>query len=293
MHHLTRRGFTLVELLIALILLGVVTTAFYRSLTTNQRVFQKQTQVMDLQQNMRTAAAILPQELRELDAADSDIVAMSADSIRFRAHRWTGFLCEAPETGGTLTSGLLTGLSMTVRRDPFYGDSIDKNDSIFVRFEGDDATRRDDGWVRVLLNATPAAKGCPDGTPGQVLNLSLALNPLQVFGHAIPVGSPVLGYRIVTYGRYQTTSGDWYLGFRDPSGARQPLVGPLLPNGLTLTYYDANGVVTTARDSVARIDIVVRGLTRQAVRPSAGIATPAQAVDSIRTSVAVRNNRRY
>ena len=296
MHHLTRRGFTLVELLIALILLGVVTTAFYRSLTTNQRVYQKQTQVIDLQQNMRAAVAILPQELRELDASDSDIVAMSPDSIRFRAHRWTGFLCEAPVTAGTLTGGLLTGLSMTVRRNPFYGDSIDKNDTVFVRFEGDDATRRDDGWVRVLLNATPAAKGCPDGAPGQVMNLSLALSPLQVFGRAIPVGSPVLGYRIVTYGLYQPNPGpnaDWYLGFTNPSGVRQPLVGPLLPNGLTLTYYNASGVVTTARDSVARIDIVVRGLTRQAVRPSAGTATPAQAVDSIRTSVAVRNNRRY
>lgn len=289
MHHLTRRGFTLVELLIALVLLGVVTAAFYRSLTTNQRVYQKQTQVIDLQQNMRAAVAILPQELRELDASDSDIVAMSPDSIRFRAHRWTGFLCEAPITGAGLT-----GLFMTVRKDPFYGDSINATDDVFVRYEGDDATRKDDGWARVFLTAAPSGKGCLDGAPGQVLVLNLALNLLQNFPKAITVGSPVLGYRVVTYGLYQPApGGDWYLGLRDPSGTRQPLVGPLLPNGLTLTYYDANGAVTTARDSVVRIDIVVRGLTNQAVRASAGSATSARAVDSVRTSVAVRNNRRY
>ena len=96
MPHLTRRGFTLVELLIALLLMGIVTAAFYGSLTTNQRAYQKQTQVIDLQQNMRAAAAILPSELREVDASEGDIRAMSATSITFLAHRWMGFICLPP-----------------------------------------------------------------------------------------------------------------------------------------------------------------------------------------------------
>ena len=70
---LTRRGFTLIELMIALVLLGLVSTAVYKVLVNNQRVYLAQTQTIDLQQNIRAAAAILPAEFRELDAADGDI----------------------------------------------------------------------------------------------------------------------------------------------------------------------------------------------------------------------------
>ena len=38
------RGFTLVEMLIGLVLLGIVTTTIYRVLTTNQRLFRVQTE---------------------------------------------------------------------------------------------------------------------------------------------------------------------------------------------------------------------------------------------------------
>src|SRR2546426_635946 len=65
---LTRRGFTLIELMIALVLLGLVSTAVYKVLVNNQRVYLAQTQTIDLQQNIRAAAAILPAEFRELDA---------------------------------------------------------------------------------------------------------------------------------------------------------------------------------------------------------------------------------
>src|SRR5437870_6978067 len=84
---LARRGYTLIELLIALVLLGMVSGAIYKVLVNNQRLYLAQTQQIDLQQNMRAAAAILPAEFRELDAADGDIRAMSATSITIRAMR--------------------------------------------------------------------------------------------------------------------------------------------------------------------------------------------------------------
>lgn len=288
MPHLTRRGFTLVELLIALVLLGVVTAAFYRSLTTNQRVYQKQTQVIDLQQNMRAATTILPEELREIDASDSDIVAMAPDSITFRAHRWMAFICLAP------VMPLVTNpTTMIVRRDPYYGRPIATTDTVFVRYEGNDGSRKDDGWVRAHLTIPPAAVNCPDGKPGWLVTASLFLTPAQNIPSAIMTGSPVLGYEQVTYGLYQPTAGgDWYVGFRTASG-RQPLIGPLLPNGLRLAYYDVTGAVTAKRDSVARVDITVRAITTQPVRTTTGTTTLARVVDSTRTSVAVRNNRRF
>ena len=99
---LARRGYTLIELLIALVLLGMVSGAIYKVLVNNQRLYLAQTQQIDLQQNMRAAAAILPAEFRELDAADGDIRAMSATSIRIRAMRLLGWACLTPPLGSSI-----------------------------------------------------------------------------------------------------------------------------------------------------------------------------------------------
>src|SRR2546428_8095290 len=93
---LARRGFTLIELMIALVLLGMVSAAVYKVLVNNQRVYLAQTQTIDLQQNIRAAAAILPAEFRELDASDGDIAAMGPPSLQIRAIRQLSFICSPP-----------------------------------------------------------------------------------------------------------------------------------------------------------------------------------------------------
>ena len=93
---LTKRGFTLVELLIALMLMGIVSTAIYTLLVNNQRLYRQQTQTLAVNDNLRSAVAIVTSELRELDAADavgSDIVNMAEDSITYRAMRGARWIC--------------------------------------------------------------------------------------------------------------------------------------------------------------------------------------------------------
>src|SRR6266581_5539093 len=114
MPHLTRQGFTLV----ALVLLSVVSAAIYKVLVSNDRVYTAQTQRMELSQNIRAAATILPADFRALDASDGDISAMSATSISIRAIRQLAIVCDTPALGGLL-AGL--GLTLHVRKDPFYG----------------------------------------------------------------------------------------------------------------------------------------------------------------------------
>src|SRR5438093_11805042 len=105
-----RRGFTMVELLVALVLLALVSAALYRVLVNNQRLYMAQTQRIDLSQNIRAASNILPAELREIDAADGDIVAMSPTRLELRAMRWLGVLCTAAVMGGGLN-----GLTVVIR----------------------------------------------------------------------------------------------------------------------------------------------------------------------------------
>jgi len=296
MPHLTRRGFSLVELLIAMVLLAIVVTGLYRALMTNQRVYQQQTQVIGLQQNMRAAAAILPQELREVDATENDISAMTATSMTVRAHRWTGIMCVPPVTG--VGGPLLNGIPMTIRATPFFGRGINAGDSMFVRYEGDDGTRKDDGWVIgkvVAAVSTPAVCG---GLAGQVLsvNLDFGASGVTNFLNSIVNGDPVLGFEKVTYSLYQpmqaTTGTDWYVGLTTSNG-QQPLIGPVLTNGLSFAYYDSTGAVTAVPARVARVDITLRAQTAQLIRARSGSNSMVRMVDSVVTSVALRNNRRF
>ena len=93
---LRRRGFTLIELMVALVLLAIVAGGIYQVLVTNQQTYLAQTQRIDLQQNLRAGVTILPADFRELDPADGDILVMTATQIQLRAMRQLSFLCTPP-----------------------------------------------------------------------------------------------------------------------------------------------------------------------------------------------------
>jgi len=290
-----RRGFTLIEVLITLVVLGFVMAALYRVLMSNQRTYQAQTQRVDLQQNIRAAVAILPAELREIDASDDDIRAMSSTSITIRAMRYLGLVCATPLLGGSVSA-----VAVTIRRSPFWGarDINVTTDSLLIYYDGDPATRLDDDWAFARPSAVVNAN-CADGSPGRVVTVGLGVGPgfaLPNVPGAISEGAPLRGFETVTYQLYQP-AGDtsYYIGMQPAGGTLQPLIGPVLSNGLTLTYYDSTGVVTGDPRRVARIDFVVRARTAQPLRSETGVGTSilANAVDSLSTSVALRNNRRF
>ncbi len=295
MRLLARRGYTLIELLIALVLLGMVSAAIYKVLVNNQRIYLAQTQQIDLQQNIRAAAAILPAEFRQIDAADSDIIAMGPDSIRTRVIRQLSFLCLAPVLGGGVGQ-----ITLTVRQTPIYGTRITftPNDSLLVYYEGDPTRRSDDSWLRgQVKTVTPLSSGCPGPSPHDAFVLTLDPNWIAGSQANVPgvitTGSPILGFDKVVYRVYQSSDNNWYLGIRSPagSGTIQPLIGPLIgSNGVTFGYFDALGAVTANPTQVARIDITLRARTTAPIRDVSGAI--AYKVDSVVTSVALRNNPR-
>ncbi len=298
---LARRGFTLIELMIALVLLGLVSAAVYKVLVNNQRVYLAQTQTIDLQQNIRAAAAILPAEFRELDAADGDIKGMGSDSLRIRAMRQLAFVCATPALGGGLGQIILA-----VRTTPIYGNrqTFKQGDSILVYWEGNPTTRNDDQWLPAQLQKDPDPGVCVgDSTvapnvptrPAYLLTLQPTWinNPALNWAGAISNGAPVRGFDKVAYRSYQAADGNWYLGQRNPAqtGTIQPVVGPLIgANGVTFTYYDSVGTVTADSSKVAQIQIVLRARTAAPIRGPNGVQ--AYKVDSIVTRVALRNNPR-
>src|SRR3989442_15278040 len=116
MRVLSRRGFTLIELMIALLLLGIVATGIYRVLVGNQQTDLAQTQRIDLQQNIRAVLTILPADFREIAAADGDILKMACTSLTIRARRSLAFICIPPGPGGRLG-----GITVTLRQQQIFG----------------------------------------------------------------------------------------------------------------------------------------------------------------------------
>ncbi len=312
MPHLNRRGLTLVELLVALVLLSIVSAALYRVLVSNQRIYQAQTQRIDMQQNIRAAAQILPADLRELDASEGDISAASATSVTFRAMRWMGIICSAPVTG-PLPAVETPVLVFTVMNQKLMGQRTPVvGDSVLIRYEGDEGTSQDDAWVRGLITGM-ANLNCPAGQPyngAAGVQVTATASMLQVAAppqmatpnvtNSIYQGAPVRGFITATYSLYEP-AGDtsWYVGLTRGASAIQPIVGPVLSNGLAFTFLnDTNNVVLNPalandRVRVGSVLFTLRARTAQPVRGQTGGTSNRNVVDSVTVRVALRNNRRF
>ncbi|MGD8726775.1 MAG: prepilin-type N-terminal cleavage/methylation domain-containing protein [Gemmatimonadales bacterium] len=283
-----RRGFTLVELLVSMILVGIVGLAAYQLLVKNQQLYRQQAERTDLNANMRAAVIMLPSELREINATDtveSDITAMTASSITYKAMRTTNFLCQPPDTSaGTIT---LWRLPQYGWRSPWVS-----RDSLLIFAEGDMSTRRDNFWVHANLLGLTYESACPNGQLSMTMTVGNVYPPGALA--AVTTGAPVRAFEMNQVLTYADARGDNWLGMRQynkGSGwtTTQPFLGPLARGGVRFVYYDTAGATTNFPAQVARIEITVPGMTQQPVRQG---GTLARLVDTLATQVAVRNNRR-
>jgi hypothetical protein len=113
------RGFTVLELVLALGLFAVVMTAVSRVLLSQKRLYRELGQRADLSDNLRIAGDILGAELWGLDAADGDILGFGPDSITIRAQRAFALACSV--AGGALALNRATTFGV---RGVAAGDSL-------------------------------------------------------------------------------------------------------------------------------------------------------------------------
>ena len=82
-----RRGFTLVEMLVAMVVVGLVGAALIRLLSNQQRLSVTQVEQAMLQSNVRVGTQVLASELQEMgsDVDSVDLVTANASSVTYRA----------------------------------------------------------------------------------------------------------------------------------------------------------------------------------------------------------------
>jgi prepilin-type N-terminal cleavage/methylation domain-containing protein len=300
-----RRGFTLVEVLIGLVLTMLVGGVIYQLLNNNQRVTRGQLAQTSMQDNVRSGALVIGNELREIgydsiptsvgligsvNTANPDLITMLPGRIRYKATRGTGFTCAAP-----------TATQVKLKKSTYIGVQTPvQDDSIALYVEGSSSTVGDDAWVHAGVTAVVSGT-CLDGSAAWVLTVGYPgayTNIGAVLGTVVQ-GGPVRVLEVMEM-RYYSSAGRMWLGMQSlapAGGGMEPVVGPLSDStvagvrGLTFEYLNtANGTALLAKD-VRTVRLTLQGISAEQVRRS---GAPKALTDSLLlvSRVALRNTLR-
>jgi len=294
----SRRGFSLVELLIVMIVLVLIGTALTKILVSSMRVSSGQMVQADMQSNVRTGSLVLPLELREIGydssivapfTVTSDIELIDAGFVQFRAGRGFSSTCGTP------------ALNEWRIRKPAYGMRAPAlTDGFMVYIENDPNQGADDQWIPLVVTAINADGLCgtdsayilttstPDyqGTP-------LALS--QIF-----VGGPVRYYERMRFGSFVDADGLTYVGARSISAGEasyRAVAGPVTAiAGLSFRYFARNGSqldpTIAAPVTVRTIEVNIIGQTRNAATLAGTLPRTNRSMTST-TRVALRNTLKH
>jgi prepilin-type N-terminal cleavage/methylation domain-containing protein len=299
-----RPGFTLIELAVVLVILGVAGGAIGVTLLRQQRFYRGATELLYAREGVRDAIELLSTDIRGMSTADTArLVADSA--LEIFASIGSSVVCQiaGPEVGlpGAVSSSGNTLTAFSTEPDTgdlalFYRDSVEAG-SQWER-------HRISGFSPRSLAATcPASTGfarAEDAVAGAKGFLVTLTTPLS--SHVAP-GAPARFIRRGRYSLYRAGDGNSYLGYRrcnamGPSdcGAVQPLSGPYraysrdaTSTGLLFEYYDATGARLGTGSSpleLARVDITARAESRQRLIIEGRGSTPS---DAAMVTVAIRN----
>jgi prepilin-type N-terminal cleavage/methylation domain-containing protein len=274
-------GFTVMEILVVVLLSAVIVTAVYKVLIGQSRLYQKQTELMDVRTTLRAAASLLAWELRQTSPAGGDLYEINTYWVTLRSIQGTGVVCGKHSTQPRVAVWDSKGVF-----DDAAADSA-------LLFAGGDKGVQDDTWLVVdLTDKWLTGGGDPDCSwddgMGGTVEEDFVLEVDGILDDVI-VGGPIRAFRRVEYSIYP--EGDrWWLGRKVGNAADyEKLTGPLRPpgdSGLAFIYYDRSGNPTADPALVAQIDIILRGESLRAAPMSGGTSVQR---DSLRVRVSTRN----
>ena len=312
-----RAGFTLIELMIVVALLGIIGAMLTTILVRQQRFHRAVANLTDTRARMRDISTIMPTDLRSVSTAGKDLLEISDTSMQFRAFIGASVMCRfaSAQVIELPPKVLSSGSVLTAWINPPA-----PNDIVYVYDEGTQAGNVDDIWSPFRITDTTSAVDatwCPtttspayttaadNGARRYRLTLSAAPNPLQV-----ETGAPLRFAREVRYSIYQASDNQWYVGFQrctpnatyglvGTCGTREVLAGPVmagtadtLTSGLYFVYRNKAGNRLTSlavTDTIASVGIGIRTASESLLRATTKTGGSMVTGDSLRFTIGFRN----
>jgi prepilin-type N-terminal cleavage/methylation domain-containing protein len=273
-----QRGFTLIEILIALILMAFVGITIIRVLSNQQRLAVSQVEQASVQQNVRGGLTVVANEIRELATSPTgatDIVSLSSNAITYRAMRSLGITC------------LIAPTEVRILRNPLYGARpiTPGQDGLLLYVERDSSLNTDDSWLQLPITDVHPTAAC-GGVPAVSINTTITM-PLD----SLQLGAPVRTFEVMEVGQVNVGGLEW-LGARSVSGGQPalvPVAGPVTASGVAFAAFDSLGNTTATLARIRSITITLRGRSDRAVRTGGNIGILQPIQDSLIMQVQLRN----
>jgi len=304
-HRRCRTGASLIELLVALVLFGVIGAVTLRSLDRQARFHSGMLAILESRSQHAAAHEAVAVELRGVSTVAGDVALISDSSIVFRLPVGAGLACDiTPGTIDLAPDSVAAGQAFArFRTSPQPGDTA------WVFDEGATDSAADDGWVGLLVSAVTRAPGHCPGSPllDPVRDAWLSSWRLYLSGSTPPsTVAPLSAVRLTRMARfalYRGGSGEHWLGFTEVQPATgtwitiQPVSGPYLPfnatapsaGGIALKGRDSSGAALVGPGIPAAISMATRTRTTRTVRMD-GVAR-GRYVDSLHSLIGMRNAR--
>lgn len=144
-----QNGFTLVELMISLVLAALITFVLFTVFRGQQRAFQAQTEVAQMQQTIRAAMEVLTRDLHNLgvDSTNSGLYGFSTDTPpTFPTLTQLFFTADLNEDGGAALNNDPDGPNGPLRNETFEYALFDCDNAI--DFDGDGNLTTDNDCLR-------------------------------------------------------------------------------------------------------------------------------------------------
>jgi prepilin-type N-terminal cleavage/methylation domain-containing protein len=312
-----RRGFTLTELMIVVVLMGVIGTALTLLLMRQQRFHRAVVSITDSRARMRDVSTILPTDLRSISTAADDILDFTTSSIQFRAYIGTAVVCRfrtlrIVEIPPRMLSSKVVLTSWINPPGP--------GDIAYLYNDGDDDGNFDDEWDRHVIEDTVSStnpewcddaqtpkftEAADDGERRYRITLTADADTVRV-----KRGGVIRFAREVKYSAYQAADNQWYVGYQtcEPNanpalagvcGTTELLAGPIkaattdtTTSGLFFVMYNKSGVRITdpaSTDTIARVSVGIRTFSESMRQASSTSLSTMTGGDSLRFVIGFRN----
>lgn len=293
-----RRGITLVEVMVTVVVLGIVGATLTTILTRQQRFYRDAAETVEVRRELRGGSMLLPTDLRAISTVGGDLLESTSRRFTIRATIGSAVVCAR---GASSVDVVPTDLTTHTLASWYAVPQA--TDTAFVFDDSTTTGAADDYWWKGAIASTatstaycsgsPFIAAADAGLPRTRITFTTAIPATVVVGAVVRITRPV---RYEVY-RPSATSG-WYVGYREHAAnvwsATAPVAGPLSDStGLRFTYFDTTGTLVTPttaaqRGAVARVGVDLRAAGRtDALRVRNGAAMR----DSLTFKIGIRNFR--